>query len=346
MTGAVGTPAASAVLSVRGLTTRFPTRDGTVHAVAGISYDLAAGESLAIVGESGCGKSVGALSLLGLVPPPGRVVAGEVVLNGRSVLGLSERAWQEVRGREIAMVFQDPTTSLNPVLTVGRQLTEGLVRHRGMTPAQGRSEAVELLRMVGIPDAAERLAEHPHRLSGGQRQRVMIAMALSCRPAVLIADEPTTALDVTIQAQIVALVKELQARLGMAILWITHDLALVAGLADRVAVMYAGAFVEQAPVEELYARPRHPYTAGLLRSLPSFGGGARRRLWAIPGRPPSLLEPPAGCAFAPRCPLAEPACLAGVPPLVEVGPGHASACLRWGEVEQDAPEPAPVGGTA
>ncbi|HSW31027.1 MAG TPA: ABC transporter ATP-binding protein [Longimicrobiales bacterium] len=343
--GAAGAAAAaSPVLSVRGLVTRFPTREGTVHAVEGISYDLGAGESLAIVGESGCGKSVSALSLLGLVPRPGRVVAGEVVLHGRDLLQLPERDWQAVRGREIAMVFQDPMTSLNPVLTVGRQLTEGLVRHRGLSPAQAREEAVELLRLVGIPDAAARLSDHPHHLSGGQRQRVMLAIALSCRPAVLVADEPTTALDVTIQAQIVALVKDLQARLGMAIVWITHDLALVAGLVDRVAVMYAGSFLEVAPVRELYARPRHPYTVGLLRSLPG-AGGERRRLSAIEGRPPSLMDPPSGCAFAPRCPLAAPVCLSGVPPLVEVAPGHATACLRWKELGQGAVDPVFAGGT-
>lgn len=319
------------VLSVRGLVTRFPTRQGTVHAVNGISFDLAAGGSLAIVGESGCGKTVAALSLLGLVPPPGRVVAGEVVLNGRDVLALPPRAWPEVRGREIAMVFQDPMTSLNPVLTVGRQLTEGLVRHRGLSAGEARAEAAELLRLVGIPDARARLEDHPHRLSGGQRQRVMIAMALACRPAVLVADEPTTALDVTIQAQIVALVKALQARLGMAILWITHDLALAAGLVERVAVMYAGSFVEQAPVRELFARPRHPYTAALLRSLPA-ADRAGRRLAAIEGRPPDLLEAPSACAFAPRCPLAIAPCREGVPPLAEVAPGHATACLRWEEV--------------
>ena len=350
--GAAGVPGAAGagvavrpVLSVRGLTVRFTTREGTVHAVSGISYDLPAGGSLAIVGESGCGKSVSALALLGLVPPPGRVVAGEVVLAGRDVLRLPRRAWQEVRGREIAMVFQDPMTSLNPVLTLGRQLTEGLVRHRGMSRGEARREAVELLHLVGIPDAGARLAEYPHRLSGGQRQRVMIAMALSCRPAVLVADEPTTALDVTIQAQIVALVKDLQARLGMAILWITHDLALAAGLVDRVAVMYAGSFVETAPVGDLYARPRHPYTVGLLRSLPS-SGEAGRRLAAIEGRPPSLLREPSGCAFAPRCPLAVPACRAGVPPLVEVAPGHATACLRWREVTRGGRGAAGPEGTA
>jgi oligopeptide/dipeptide ABC transporter ATP-binding protein len=334
-----GGTAAPPVLSVRGLVTRFPTRQGTVHAVNGVSVDLSAGESLGIVGESGCGKTVTALSLLGLVPAPGRVVAGAVVLNGRDVLGLPRRAWADVRGREIAMVFQDPMTSLNPVLTVGRQLTEGLARQRGLSSAEARKEAAELLRVVGIPDADARVQEYPHRLSGGQRQRVMLAMALACRPAVLVADEPTTALDVTVQAQIVALVKELQARLGMAILWITHDLALAAGLVDRLAVMYAGSFVEQAPVREIYARPRHPYTAALLRSLPAAGtaGGAGRRLAAIEGRPPDLLEAPSACAFAPRCPLATAACRARVPPLAEVSPGHATACLRWEEVGAWAP---------
>jgi len=231
------------VLEVRGLVARFHGREGTVRAVNGISFRLEAGKSLAIVGESGCGKSVGALSLMGLVPRPGRVEGGEVVLNGRDVLTLSEVEWRDVRGREIAMVFQDPMTSLNPVLTVGRQITEALRRHLPLSAAEACAEAAELLRLVGIADAAERLDDYPHRFSGGQRQRIVIAMALACRPSVLVADEPTTALDVTIGAQIVALVKELQAKLGMAILWITHDLALVAGLVDRVAVMYAGSIV-------------------------------------------------------------------------------------------------------
>jgi len=330
------------VLEVRGLVTRFHTREGIVHAVSGISYALAAGGALAIVGESGCGKSVGALSLMGLVPRPGRVEAGEVLLGGRDVLRLSEPALRDVRGREIAMVFQDPMTSLNPVLSVGYQLTEGLRRHLRMPAREARERAVELLRLVGIPNADERLSDHPHQFSGGQRQRIVIAMALACRPSVLIADEPTTALDVTIQAQIVALVKDLQAKLGMAILWITHDLALVAGLVDRVAVMYAGAFVEEAPVGELFRDPRHPYTVGLLRSLPSANasdGVARRRLAAIEGRPPDLLEPARGCAFAARCALAQSRCRDEAPGLLPVGPAHASACWRWPEVGRDLVAP-------
>ncbi|GMV05112.1 MAG: ABC transporter ATP-binding protein [Gemmatimonadota bacterium] len=325
------------VLEVRGLITRFHTADGVVHAVNGVSYALGAGEALAIVGESGCGKSVAALSLLGLVPHPGRVEAGEVILNGRDVLTLAPREWQRVRGREIAMVFQDPMTSLNPVLTVGVQLTESLRKHLGMDARAAWAEAGELLRLVGIPDAQARLKDHPHEFSGGQRQRIVLAMALACRPSVLVADEPTTALDVTIQAQIVALVKELQRKLGMAILWITHDLALVAGLVDRVAVMYAGAFVEEAPVEALYRNPRHPYTVGLLRSLPSAQAGPRRRLTAIEGRPPDLLDLPPGCSFAPRCPWAEARCLASAPGLLPVAPGHASACWRWEAVGLGAP---------
>jgi len=327
----------ASVLEVRGLVTRFPTREGTVHAVNGISYSLEAGKALALVGESGCGKTVGALSLMGLVPRPGRVEAGEVFLGGRDVLKLSEAAWSDVRGREIAMVFQDPMTSLNPVLTVGRQITETLRRHLPRSAAEARREAVELLRLVGIADASERLDDHPHRFSGGQRQRIVIAMALACRPSVLVADEPTTALDVTIQAQIVSLVKDLQAKLGMAILWITHDLALVAGLVDRVAVMYAGSIVEEAPVRDLYRSPRHPYTVGLLRSLPSGAARAGGRLAAIEGHPPDLTALPAGCPFAPRCPLAPERCRAEAPPLEVVADDvvagdHASACWRWREV--------------
>ena len=320
------------ILEVRDLVTRFPSEGGTVHAVNGISYTLGPGEALALVGESGSGKSVGALSLLGLVPPPGRVESGEVILRGRSILGSSGAEWQGIRGREIAMVFQDPMTSLNPVLTVGKQLTEGLRRHLGLGEREARAEGVRLLTMVGIPNAADRMDDHPHQFSGGQRQRIMIAMALSCRPAVLIADEPTTALDVTIQAQIVQLVKELQRELGMAILWITHDLALVAGLVDRVAVMYAGTIVEEAPVGALFSRAAHPYTLGLLRSMPTFGAGPGRRLEAIPGRPPVLREEPRGCPFAPRCAWAEERCRSERPVLTPVGEGHRSACLRWRDV--------------
>ncbi len=269
-TPATATAAASShLLEVRGLTTTFETDLGPITAVDGVSYTLDAGEALAIVGESGSGKTVAALSLIGLVPPPGSVEHGEVILEGRNLLGLSGPRWQEVRGRKIAMIFQDPMTSLNPVLSIGSQITESLTSHEGLSTDAARSRAIELLELVQIPHPAERLADYPHQLSGGQRQRVMIAMALSCSPSVLIADEPTTALDVTIQAQIVDLVQDLRQQLGMAIIWITHDLAVVAGLVDRVAVMYAGHMVEQAPVGEIFRRPRHPYTLGLLRSMPS-----------------------------------------------------------------------------
>jgi oligopeptide transport system ATP-binding protein len=322
------------VLEVRDLVTRFHTDAGTVHAVRGISYALEPGEALAIVGESGSGKTVGALSLLGLIPsPPGRVEGGEVLLHGRDLLRLSEAELRDVRGKEIAMVFQDPGTSLNPVLTVGRQLTEALRRHERASAEEARTRAVELLGLVGIPGAAERLSSYPHQFSGGQLQRIMIAMALSCRPAVLVADEPTTALDVTVQAQIVELVGELRARLGMAILWITHDLALVAGLVDKVAVMYAGRIVEEGPVGELFHRPRHPYTLGLLRSLPDVSAPRGRRLASIEGAPPDLREDPPGCAFAPRCALAVDRCSGERPELMTAGADHRSACWRHEEVE-------------
>jgi oligopeptide/dipeptide ABC transporter ATP-binding protein len=269
---------------------------------------------------------------MGLVPPPGRVEGGEIVLNGRSVTAATPAEWQRIRSEEIAMVFQDPMTSLNPVLTIGYQLTEGLRRHLGMTRKEAEEEAVRLLDLVGIPSPHRRLSSHPHELSGGQRQRVMIAMALSCRPSVLIADEPTTALDVTIQDQIVRLVKRLQAELGMAILWITHDLALVSGLVDRVAVMYAGTIVEEAPVGALFTRPRHPYTAGLMASMPSLGSDTGADLRTIPGRPPDLRMEIAGCTFADRCPMTEGPCRTERPPAHPVADGHQSACLRWEEL--------------
>ena len=319
------------VLEVRGLTTRFHTSRGVVHAVNDVSWSLNAGESIAIVGESGSGKSVSALSLMGLVPPPGRVIAGEALLSGRDLLALDGRAWQDVRGREIAMVFQDPMTSLNPVLTVGYQLTEGIRRHFGSTKADARTEAVRLLDLVGIPNVKGRLTNHPHQFSGGQRQRLMIAMALACKPSVLIADEPTTALDVTIQDQIVQLMKDLQAELGMGIVWITHDLALVAGLADRVLVMYAGSIVEEASVTDIFARPRHPYTLGLLNSMPSLDG-KRGRLTAIEGRPPDLREDFARCPFVDRCSHQIERCHAKKPVLVAVSSGHRSACVRSAEL--------------
>jgi len=323
---------AAPLLEVRDLVTRFRTERGVIHAVDGISYDLGEGEALAIVGESGSGKTVAALSLLGLVPAPGAVEGGEVRLRGDSLLGLSGRGWQEVRGRRIAMVFQDPLTSLNPVLTIGRQMTEGLRRHLGLDAADAERRATEWLERVGIPDPGTRLSDHPHRLSGGQRQRVMIAMALSCAPDVLIADEPTTALDVTVQAQIVELVKELRDDPGMAILWITHDLAVVAGLVDRVAVMYAGRIVEQAPVDRIYASPRHPYTRALLRSMPTLGERPGGRLEAIEGAPPDLSRHPPGCAFAPRCRWAIDRCRAEAPPPRPTGGEASAACWRWEEL--------------
>ena len=345
--------AAPPVLEVRDLTTRFHTRSGTVHAVSGISYSLYPGQSLALVGESGSGKSVSALSLLGLVPHPGRIEGGEVRLRGSDLLKLSRAEWRRIRGKELAMVFQDPMTSLNPTLTVGRQITEVLEAHTGVTRDEAEETAARLLTRVGIPDAARRLRAYPHEFSGGQRQRIVIAMALACRPAVLIADEPTTALDVTIQAQIVALVRELQEEMGMAVLWITHDLALVAGLVDRVAVMYAGGIVEEAPVRELFGNPRHPYTRGLLASLPRLdepgapptraldelasGSAAPGRLTTIPGRPPDLLTRPEGCAFAPRCAHATDLCWVEAPPLQNVSRtgerlDHRSACWLWEEL--------------
>jgi oligopeptide transport system ATP-binding protein len=327
--------AESPALQVRNLVTHFHTRRGVVRAVNGISYSVAAGESLAIVGESGSGKTVGALSIMGLVPnPPGRVESGQVLLNGRDILGLSEREWQDVRGREIAMIFQDPMTSLNPVLTVGHQLTEGVRRHLGLSKRDALRRAGEMLALVSIPDPQDRLSDYPHQFSGGQRQRVMIAMALSCSPGVLIADEPTTALDVTIQAQIVELVKDLQRQFGMAIVWITHDLALVAGMVDRVAVMYAGSIVEEATVTDLYRAPKHPYTLGLLASMPRLDGPVER-LTSIEGTPPDLTQVFEGCPFAPRCPYAVKRCYAERPELLAAGTARRSACWRWDELGDD-----------
>jgi oligopeptide transport system ATP-binding protein len=322
---------AGPILDVRHLTTRFRTRRGLVRAVEDVSWSVSAGESIAIVGESGSGKSVSALSLLGLVPPPGEVTGGEVFLGGRDVLGLSSREWSRVRGREIAMVFQDPMTSLNPVLTVGYQMAEGLKRHLRLSGADARVESLRLLDLVGIPDASRRLTSYPHELSGGQRQRVMIALALSCRPDVLIADEPTTALDVTIQDQIVRLVQDLQSEMGMAIVWITHDLALAAGMVDRVLVMYAGSIVESASVAELFARPLHPYTAGLLQSMPSLDSRERSRLHTIEGRPPDLAAEITGCPFAPRCERRVERCDVERPALEGAGDTRSVACWRSGQ---------------
>jgi oligopeptide transport system ATP-binding protein len=321
----------SPVLEVRDLVTRLSTEQGVVRAVNGLSYTLEAGEALALVGESGSGKSIGALSILGLVPEPwGRVESGLVRLDGRELLSLPASELRRVRGRRIAMVFQDPTTSLNPVLTVGRQVAEGLREHLGMSKATALARTEELFVLVGIPDAKARLSAYPHELSGGQRQRVMIAMAIACEPIVLIADEPTTALDVTIQAQVVDLLKRLRTKLGMAILWITHDLALAAGIADRIAVMYAGAIVEEGETGDLFRRPRHPYTLGLLGAMPQVAGP--RRLVPIPGAPPDLRQQWTGCAFAPRCPHVVERCRQENPPLFATNSGTRSACWRSEEL--------------
>ncbi len=319
------------LLDVKGLETRFFTQDGIVHAVNGISYSLDEGETLAIVGESGCGKSVGVMSLLRLIPqPPGKVTAGEVWFDGKDLLKMSDEDIRQVRGNRIAMVFQDPMTSLNPVLTVGFQLSEALILHMGLDKTAARKRSVELLEMVGIPQAANRLDDYPHQFSGGMRQRVMIAMGLSCNPQLLIADEPTTALDVTIQAQIADLVKRLRDEIGMAIIWITHDLGVVAGLAHRVIVMYAGFIVEEASVKELYGNPRHPYTVGLLGSLPRLDEARAHRLTSIEGLPPDLIDLPKGCPFYARCHYRIDRCATENPHLEPVGPGHRIAC--WVDV--------------
>jgi oligopeptide transport system ATP-binding protein len=315
------------LLEIKDLTTRFKVSGGYVHAVNAISYRVDEGDSLGIVGESGCGKSVGALSLMRLIPaPPGEIVSGEIHFRGRDLLQLSPDEMRAVRGREMAMVFQDPLTFLNPVLTIGRQITELLELHLGMDRRTAHGRAAELLALVGIPRPADRLGDYPHQFSGGMRQRVMIAMALSCAPSLLIADEPTTALDVTIQAQIVDLVKRLRDEMGTAIIWITHDLGVVARLVRRVAVMYAGRIVEQARVNDLYEQPSHPYTLGLLRSLPRLDDRQRPRLVSIEGAPPDLVALPVGCPFAPRCSFVLDRCRQENPPLRLVGPEHAAAC--------------------
>ena len=319
--------AARKLLEVRDLATRFYTVDGVVNALNGISYSVDKGECLAIVGESGSGKTVGVLSILRLIPsPPGRIVGGSVLFKGSDLLTLDDAAMRKIRGKAIGVIFQDPMTSLNPVMRIGAQITENLLAHEPLTGRQARAKAAELLGMVGIPAAAKRLDDYPHQFSGGMRQRAMIAMALSCSPQLIIADEPTTALDVTIQAQIVELVKKLQAELGTAVIWISHDLGVVARLADRVAVMYGGHIVEEAPVDELYARPAHPYTIGLLGSLPRLDARVRRKLQAIGGLPPNLLGEQRGCPFAPRCRFATDRCRAENPTLTTVAPDHAVAC--------------------
>ncbi len=318
-----------ALLSVENLVTQFATSGGTVRAVDDVSWDVQAGETVALVGESGCGKSVSALSIMRLVAQPaGRIVSGRILFKGRDLLALSEEEMRKVRGREIGMIFQEPMTSLNPVLTIGRQLTEGVEIHLGLTPAASRVRAVELLGLVGIPDPERRLRQYPHQFSGGMRQRMMIAMAISCNPPLVLADEPTTALDVTIQAQILELMRDLSRRLGAAMLIITHNLGVVARYADRVNVMYAGRIIERGTARELYAAPRHPYTLGLLRSVPRLDEPRRARLAPIEGQPPDLTRLPAGCSFMPRCAWRVERCVLEAPPLraVNGGAGHVSAC--------------------
>lgn len=320
------------LLDVQGLETQFRTPDGVVHAVNGVSFAVKEGETLGVVGESGCGKSVTMLSVLGLIPsPPGKVTAGKAIFNGRDLLQMSREEIRHVRGAQISMIFQDPMTSLNPVLTIGRQLEEPLMLHLGMNKSQASDRAAELLEMVGIPNAKDRLKDYPHQYSGGMRQRVMIAMALSCSPQILIADEPTTALDVTIQAQITDLVKRLRAELGMTVIWITHDLGVVANLAHRVLVMYGGFIIEESLVKELYANPSHPYTIGLLGSLPRIDETERQRLFSIEGMPPVLYQKPNVCPFAPRCKWVIDRCWKENPMLSEVAPEHRVAC--WVDVK-------------
>lgn len=316
------------LLDVRDLEVKLYTRAGTATAIDRLSFSVGERETVALVGESGCGKSMTALAIMGLLPdPPARLTAGQVLLNGRDLAPLGERAMQDVRGRQISMIFQDPMSSLNPVTTVGAQLTEILRRHMGLTGAAARQRALDLLDQVRIPDARSRFGAYPHQLSGGMNQRVVIAMAIACEPRLLIADEPTTALDVTIQSQILKLLRELQSSLGMGIIFITHDLGVVAEMADRVVVMYAGRKIEEAPVEELFARPLHPYTRGLIGSTPLASAARQARLAEIPGSVPGLLSLPAGCAFSNRCPSVFDDCREQRPPLVAPAPDHAAACL-------------------
>jgi peptide/nickel transport system ATP-binding protein len=327
---------AGPVLNVNALKTYFFTRSGAVKAVDGVSFALLRGETLAIVGESGCGKSVTALSLMRLIPdPPGRIVGGSISLDGVDILGVSDAGMRAMRGRDISMIFQEPMTSLNPVMTIGRQLGEVLQLHQTLTRSELQKKVVDLLSLVRIPEAAQRARQYPHQLSGGMRQRVMIAIALACNPKVLIADEPTTALDVTVQAQILELIVDLQRKLGTAVILITHDLGLVAQTAQRVIVMYAGRKVEEARVEALFANPQHQYTRGLMASLPRLGllrgeAAATNRLQEIPGMVPPLTNLPPGCAFAPRCPRADERCRAENPPYEEKAAGHWAACWHPG----------------
>jgi peptide/nickel transport system ATP-binding protein len=350
---------AAPLLEIDGLKTHFFTRDGVVRAVDGVSFSVAAGETLAVVGESGCGKSVTSLSIMRLIAsPPGRIVAGSIKFQGTDLLTLSEREMRAIRGNDISVIFQEPMTSLNPVLTIGRQITEPLALHQGLDRGAAEKRAIEMLRLVGIPEPAQRMRQYPHELSGGMRQRVMIAMALVCNPKLLIADEPTTALDVTVQAQILDLMRQLKEMTGTAIVLITHSLGVVAEMAQRVVVMYGGRKVEEAPVAALFAGPRHPYSRALLGSVPRLGAslagasgesGSESRLAEIPGVVPSLKEPIAGCIFASRCAHATRHCREAYPPLEEKAPGHWAACWeadRLAGAAAGADAGAPTGASA
>lgn len=326
------------LLDVRGLKTYFDTDEGTVKAVDGVSFHINKGETLAVVGESGSGKSVTSLSIMRLIPsPPGRIAGGEMLFNGQDLVKKTEREMRQIRGNDISMIFQEPMTSLNPVYTVGDQIAEAIVLHQGKSQKQAMKMSAEMLELVGIPEPEKRVKNYPHQMSGGMRQRVMIAMALSCGPQLLIADEPTTALDVTIQAQILDLMKKLQDEIGMSILFITHDLGVVAEIADRVVVMYAGRAVEEGDVVPIFTKPKMPYTMGLLNSVPRVDKAAvhQERLEAIPGNVPNPLYLPEGCAFHPRCKYAVEQCKAAIPELVDSGNGHMVRCIRWDEIQQE-----------
>ncbi len=328
-----------ALLEVNNLKTQFFTQDGVVKAVDDVSFYVMPGETLGIVGESGCGKSMTGLSIMRLIPnPPGKIVQGEIIFNGKDVIKMSEDQVRSIRGNDIAMIFQDPMTSLNPVLTINRQISESLELHMGMNKDQAKRRSVELLEMVGIPNADERVDQYPHQFSGGMRQRVMIAMALSCNPKLIIADEPTTALDVTIQAQILDLMRVLQTESGTGVILITHSMGVVAGMSDRIQVMYAGHIVETASTEEIFANPRHPYTVGLMKSIPRLDATTKSKLEPIRGLPPDLIDLPDMCPFVPRCNYAQEKCEQKNPPLLEVQPGHYSACWYWEEVSKASDE--------
>ena len=327
-----------ALLEVNDLRTYFYTQEGVVKAVDGTSYSVEEGETLGLVGESGCGKSVSALSILRLIPsPPGKIVSGEIMFQGRDLLKLDENEMRRIRGNDIAMVFQEPMTSLNPVLTIGRQITESLELHQDLRGRAARERAVELLELVGIPAARGRIDDYPHQFSGGMRQRVMITMAMSCNPKILLADEPTTALDVTIQAQILEVMARLSKEFGTAVIIITHNLGVVARYADRVNVMYAGKVIERADAHELYANPRHPYTVGLLNSVPRLDEGRQEKLVPIEGLPPDLAHLPEGCSFYPRCDFRQDACLNEYPNIVQVEGEHQAACWEWQKVGREQP---------